>query len=692
MSTLDRSQLVALGLDDESAGTFIDRVEEIYARTGDTALCWQELSMALVASGLPFAFHEHLYRNLQARRDEAEGPLPVWMPSLAVQNESNLAGVMKYLGLATYEDLYRWSTANPEAYWGLMTEFCNIVFKRAHERVLDTSDGPHQPRWFPRARINIADSCFQADPDQTAIIFRRQPQASLERISYGELERLSNRVANSLARIDCKAGDAIAIDMGMTADAIAIYLGIVKAGCAVISIADSFTPREIATRLRIGKARAIFTMENMLRDGKRHRIYAKVIEAQAPRAVVLLDGESPKAPLREGDLTWTAFLGEDDSEVSVECVPHDTINILFSSGTTGDPKAIPWNHTTPIKCAADGFLHQDIKPGDVVCWPTNLGWMMGPWLIFASLINRAAIALFYDAPHTPAFTAFVRDAGVTMLGVVPSLVKSWRQQEATLDLDWGEIKVFSSTGECSNSSDMHFLMASAGYKPVIEYCGGTELGGAYLTATVVQPNAPATFSTPALGTSLVVLDEAEAAAEEGEVFLVPPSLGWSLTLLNQDHEEVYYKNAPIGPDGFPLRRHGDRIERLPRGYFKAHGRADDTMNLGGIKVSSAEIERTLKRLEVIDETAAIAVAPAEGGPSQLIVFAVVRREIETEKLTALLQATISRQLNPLFKIHETMILPALPRTASGKVMRRVLRTQYQHGVTYAGKSSHPADG
>ena len=674
-TTLDRSHLVALGIGKDSVEAFANRIEEMFGRGDEAAFCWQELSAALVAADFPFPVHEYLFQVLQARHEPEEGPLPAWMPSLAVQNNSNIAAILKRTELTTYEDLHRWSAAEPASYWSMMAEVCGIVFRKPWDQTLDLSRGPRQPSWFTGARLNIAESCFQADPEQTAIVYRQHPDSPLERLSFAELDLLSNRVANGLQALGFQPGAAVAIDMAMTVEAVAIYLGLIKAGCVVISIADSFSASEIATRLRIGEAQAIFTVDAIERGGKRHPIYAKVIAANAPRAVVLLTGNEADTVLREGDLLWSQFLGE-DTAVTVEQDPHETINILFSSGTTGDPKAIPWNHTTPLKCAADGYLHHDIKPGDVVCWPTNLGWMMGPWVIFASLINRAILALFYDAPNTRGFATFVQDAGVTMLGVVPSLVKNWRNTKALANLDWRTLKAFSSTGECANSSDMLYLMASAGYKPVIEYCGGTELGGAYLTSTLVQPNAPACFTTPALGCDLLILDDEDNLANEGEAFLIPPSIGMSTVLLNRDHDEVYYGDAPSGPKGIILRRHGDRIEKLTGGFYKAHGRADDTMNLGGIKVSSAEIERALKQLDMIDETAAVAVPPAGGGPSRLIIYAVVLQEIDTDTLTALMQKTIGDQLNPLFKIHATFILPALPRTASGKILRRELRRIY----------------
>jgi acetyl-CoA synthetase len=308
--------------------------------------------------------------------------------------------------------------------------------------------------------------------------------------------------------------------------------------------------------------------------------------------------------------------------------------------------------------------------------------MMGPWLIYASLVNLATIALYYGAPTGRDFAEFVQDAKVNMLGVVPSLVKAWRNGNCTEGLDWSAIRAFSSTGECSNADDMLWLMSRAGYKPVIEYCGGTEIGGGYITGTVVQSASPATFSTPALGLDLVLMDEDGQEADSGEVFLVPPSIGLSNKLLNRDHHEVYYADTPAGPEGAQLRRHGDQIERLGGGYYCAHGRADDTMNLGGIKVSSAEIERTLNMLEDINETAAIAVESEGGGPALLVIYAVPRpdAELDRDALKAEMQTEIKQHLNPLFKIHDVMIVESLPRTASNKVMRRKLRGDYRSGV------------
>ncbi len=396
------------------------------------------------------------------------------------------------------------------------------------------------------------------------------------------------------------------------------------------------------------------------------------------KTIVIPLARDIEIPLREQDLAWSEFLLDDDVFEPVPCDPDDVTNILFSSGTTGDPKAIPWTHTTPIKCAMDGYLHHDIHPGEVVAWPTNIGWMMGPWLIYASLVNRAKMALYYGAPVTREFCEFVQNTKIQMLGVVPSLVKAWQNLGAVDGLDWTAIKAFSSTGECSNSDDYLYLMSLAGYRPIIEYCGGTEIGGGYISGTIVQPASPSTFSTPSFGLDYVILDENGTPTPNGELFIIPPSIGLSNTLLNRDHHEVYFTDTPRGPNGEMLRRHGDETEELPGGYYRGHGRADDTMNIGGIKVSSTEIERTLASVDGILETAAIAFNPPAGGPSQLVVYAVPdgSTELEPEPTKKAMQRAIATGLNPLFKISAILIVDALPRTASNKVMRRVLRDRY----------------
>ena len=668
---LTRENLTECGLDRSTSERLVKRINPLLASLPATA-CWEEISQTILTPDHPFPLHQLLYNTVFA--DWAGAAAPAWFPNEDEVEKTNIAAVMRELKLDSYEALHSWSVYHRADFWRLMIEQLGIQFHRKFSKVVDLSKGDEFPKWLVDARLNIVESCFNAPSDTTAIVFQSEG-STLSRMTYGELNALTNRAANGLTEAGFQPGDPIAVNMPMHAESVPIYLGIIKAGCVVISIADSFAPDEIQMRLRIANAKGIFTQDYIRRAGKQLPLYAKVVDADAPKAIVLFRGDEPPIELRNDDLSWEELLSDSDQFDPVGCDPHDHTNILFSSGTTGEPKAIPWTQTTPIKCAADAYLHHDIQQGDVLAWPTNLGWMMGPWLIYASLINQATIALYDGAPTEREFGEFVQNARVTMLGVVPSLVRAWKNTRCMKGFDWQAIKAFSSTGECSNSEDMLFLMSLAGYRPIIEYCGGTEIGGGYLTGTTIQPAAPATFTTPALGLDIVICDEEGQPSDNGEVFVIPPSIGLSTELLNKDHHEVYFEGTPQQPKMPPLRRHGDGVERLADGYYRIHGRVDDTMNLSGIKVSSAEIEEVLNSVSGIHEVAAIAVSLPNGGPSQLVIYAVLLPGADTSSLTASLQSAIRSHLNPLFRIHDVIVVDALPRTASNKIMRRVLRDE-----------------
>lgn len=668
---IHKEKLISLGVTSHEATQLAEKMNTCLQQLS-TELAWQHISKKILTTQHPFALHHYVFSTLFPDWHSNPTSAPAWLPELDDIKQSNLYHFMSEQHISTLPTYREWIAKNPFEFWQHIITKLNIRFKKNYSAICDISQGIESPQWLVDAKINIADSCFTAEDSATAIIYYDKQQ-NLQKITYHELNVYTNRIAFSLIQQGFQAGDAIAIAMPMTAEAVAIYLSIIKMGGVVVSIADSFSSEEIATRLRIANAKGIFTQDFILRGDKKLPLYAKVIAANAPIAIVLPCNESLTEPLRNHDIAWQTFLSENAITESQSCDPMAACNILFSSGTTGDPKAIPWNHTTAIKAASDAFFHQNIQPGDVLAWPTNLGWMMGPWLVFAALINKAAIAIYPDVARDRHFGEFVQNAKVTMLGVVPTLVATWRQSECMKGLDWHHIKAFSSTGECSNPDDMFYLMSLANYKPVIEYCGGTEIGGSYLTSTVLENNYPALFSGPALGTQFILLDDHGHPTHDGEVALIPPILGLSTTLLNANHHDVYYVNMPQLPEHKILRRHGDHVRRFENGYYCILGRLDDTMNLGGIKISSAEIERTLVGIDDIRETAAIAITPAQHGPSQLVIFAATTASLDKTNIMKIMQARINSQLNPLFKIHDVIFVADLPKTASNKIMRRLLR-------------------
>ncbi|GLJ29227.1 hypothetical protein SUGI_0576530 [Cryptomeria japonica] len=712
------SHIAESGISGAEASAFHAKLQSILKECGggSRALAWNLISQSLLQPFHPFSLHQMMYYGCYADWDAAKnGPPPAWTPSLEIAVSTNIGRLLQRRGveligsaytnpIASFSRFYKLSIENPEIYWNVVFHEMDISFNVPPSRILHVTSSKEDNKsfpggvWLPGAMLNIAETSLvpnsKKKPNDVAIIWQDEGKNDfpLNVVTYEELRLKVCQVANALETLCLPKGSAIAIDMPMASTAVIIYLAVILAGYVVVSIADSFVAREISTRLRISKAMAIFTQDAIIRGDKTLPLYARVIEANSPIAIVIPGRDSSLCmPLREGDISWEDFLERTrllDRAYEYKAVvqPVQSMsNILFSSGTTGEPKAIPWTHATPLKAAADAWAHTDIRSGDVVCWPTNLGWMMGPWLVYASLLNGASMAIYNGSPTGAGFTKFIQDAKVTMLGLVPSLARSWKHMNCVAGLDWSNIRCFNSSGEASNIDEYLWLMGRASYRPVIEYCGGTEIGGAFVAGSMLQSQSLAAFSTPAMGCSIFILGEDGNPLPDdkigiGELALHPSIFGSSTTLLNANHYDIYFKGMPCH-NGKILRRHGDEFERTVGGYFRAHGRVDDTMNLGGIKVSSVEIERVCNGVDGrVLETAAIGIPPNGGGPEQLLIVIVLKdaknAETSFEDIKASFNSALQKTLNPLFKVSFIAAVPSLPRTASNKIMRRVLRTRF----------------
>ncbi|KAF9667692.1 hypothetical protein SADUNF_Sadunf15G0050100 [Salix dunnii] len=705
LDSISVSDIEALGIPASIALKLHEDVSEIINAHGPSSpQTWTLLSKRLLHPLLPFSFHQMMYYG--CFKDFGPDP-PAWSPDPEAAMLTNVGQFLERRGeellgsaykdpISSFSHFQEFSVSNPEVYWKTVLDEMSISFSVPPRCILSENTSRPGGQWLPGAYVNPAKTCLTVNSKRTLddVVIRWRDEGNDDMpVSSMTLEELRSEVwlvAYALNALGLDRGSAIAIDMPMNMESVTIYLAIVLAGHVVVSIADSFAPLEISTRLKISEAKAIFTQDLIIRGDKRIPLYSRVVHAQAPMAIVIpTKGYSFSMNLRDGDISWHDFIEKatglrGDEFAAVEQPVEAFTNILFSSGTTGEPKAIPWTHMTPFKAAADAWCHMDICKGDIVAWPTNLGWMMGPWLVYASLLNGASIALYNGSPLGPGFAKFVQDARVTMLGVIPSIVRSWKSANSTSGYDWSAIRCFASTGEASSVDEYLWLMGQARYKPIIEYCGGTEIGGGFISGSLLQPQSLAAFSTPAMGCSLFILgDDGHPIPQNvpgmGELALGPVMFGASSTLLNADHYNVYFKGMPHW-NGKILRRHGDVFERTSRGYYHAHGRADDTMNLGGIKVSSVEIERICNAVDSnVLETAAIGVPPPQGGPEQLVIALVFKDSDDStadlDKLRISFNSAVQKKLNPLFRVSHVVPLSSLPRTATNKVMRRVLREQ-----------------
>lgn len=629
------------------------------------------------------ATFEEIYSFFKSMYSDGAVPI-IWVPE-QYPIPSNLKKWMEEMNMS-YTEFYTWSIQHKNLFWERIIKDIPLKFTIPYTSVLEIASNPDDCIWLKNARFNIVESCLAADPKQIAIYFKNEQSTVIETVTYTDLTKRIQSLATGLKEKGFKAQDRIILYTPFSIDAIICYLALIYIGAEPVLVADSFSSIELKKRMEIIHANTIITTDQYIYADKNMDVLSKVLEAN-PTSIILIDSQIQHAEkIRNNKNDFLIHeLYASPSEVT-EPYYHsssDNISILFSSGTTKEPKAIPWKATTPIKCAADGALLQDIHEGDVVTWTSGMGWMMAPWLIFASLLNKASIAIYNGAYSKKGFIDFTIQTKVTVLGTIPSVVKSWRNQDFGKIKDWN-IRVFSSTGEPSDQEDYVYLSYMNDFKaPIIEYCGGTEIGGAYISSVVELPNAVSYFNTATPGTAFILVTDQLTALSEvgtGEVFIIPPAMGLSQKLLNKSHYEEYYSNLPEITDYPILRKHGDGFHLHKYGnilYYKSIGRTDDTMNLGGIKISSIEIETIINLHPDIYECAAIATQDKTGGPEKLVLVIQLSNKLADEAvLKKELQKMIQRELNPLFKISNIYYKDCLPRTASNKILRKELRKEF----------------
>jgi acetyl-CoA synthetase len=616
----------------------------------------------------------------------------VWRPGPEDIEGAHLTKFMKIHGLTDFDELMKRSTEDIAWFTDAIIKYLGIEFYHPYSRVVDLSRGIAWPRWCVDGEMNIIHNCLDKyidTPTETrpAFIWEGE-EGDTRRVTYGQLYRQVNQTANALRSLGLGKGDAIGIYMPMTPEIVVALLAIAKIGGIILPLFSGYGVSAVATRLLDAGARALFTADGFFRRGKTipMKPVADGAADQVPgleHMIVLRRADVPAEMRNNRDHWWHDLIPtQPEGAPTTITGAEDIIMVIYTSGTTGRPKGAVHTHCGfPIKAAQDMAFGTDVHPNQTIYWMTDMGWMMGPWLVFGALILGGTFFIYDGAPDFPAsdrLWSMVERHKITTLGLSPTLVRSLIPEgEAPFrGHNLSSLKSFASTGEPWNPDPWMWLFEKVGKgkRPIINYSGGTEISGGIVMGNPVLPLKPCAFSGPCPGIAADVFDENGNSIRDqvGELVIKTPWIGMTRGFWKdpQRYEETYWSRWP------DVWVHGDFAAVDGDGLWYILGRSDDTIKLAGKRLGPAEVESILVRHPDVVEAGAIGV-PHELKGSELVVFCVLAPDVEpTEGLRSELFDTLISELGKPLAPKEVLFVDDLPKTRNAKVMRRMARAAY----------------
>ncbi|HET9754991.1 MAG TPA: AMP-binding protein [Candidatus Limnocylindrales bacterium] len=632
--------------------------------------------------------------------ENSRGPWPIfgrdaadvaWRPDPAAAAEARLARFLRSSGEPSLEALQARAVADPGWFWGAATDDIAIPWTRRPLEVADFSGGPVWTRWWIGGSFDWSWAAVEPraarDPDGIAITWEGE-DGSVRSVTNAELATAVRGAAGQLAGLGIGVGDRVGILLPMLPETVVAVLAVSKLGAIFTPIFSGYAAPAIASRLADCGAKMLITADGFLRRGAwvDLKSVADAAVAQAPSVervlVVRRAGDALSVPWREQRDVWWAPDGPGEAGPPPDSDPETPYMVIYTSGTTGRPKgAVHVHGGFPIKAAQDLAHTFDLTERDTLFWFTDLGWMMGPWAIAGALLLGARLVLYEGAPDFPGpdrLWEIVARHRVTHLGLSPTVIRALMAhgEEPVRAHDRSSLRVLGSTGEPWNPEPWwwFFREVGEGRCPIVNYSGGTEVSGGIVGGNVVGPIKPTSFSGPCIGTAADIVDDtgAPVRGRVGELVIRAPMPGMTRGFWGdrERYEEAYWSRWS------GLWAHGDWASIDADGFWYIHGRSDDTLKVAGKRVGPAEVESAAVGHPSVLEAAAIGV-PHEIKGEAIVVLCVLRPgETDDDALRGAISRAITGDLGKPLKPEVVAVVRSLPKTRSGKVMRRVIRAAW----------------
>ena len=603
-------------------------------------------------------------------------------------DEAPLARFMAQHGLAGYDALIERADRDPEWFWPAVMQFHGLHFFRPFARVLDLSKGPEWAEWCVGGTTNIAWNCLdrtlrRVPAEKPAIIWEGEDGTRRE-VSYARLRDTVAKAAGGLQALGIGKGDVVGLFMPSVPETIAAFLAIASIGAIALPMFSGFGAQAVTERLADSGAVAVITVDRTLRRAKPIEM-AEVIDAARAnlpslRHVVVV----PRDPLNPDPrwLSWDDFLSAGPPAAPVELPAETPAMLVYTSGTTGKAKGTIHSHCGFMtKVALDFGLILDLRPKDRLLWMSDMGWLTGPILAVAVPMTGATMLLAEGVPDYPEpgrLWRLAQDNRISFLGVAPTMVRAFMQHpgDTIAQYDLSKLRVTAATGEPWTPEAWNWFREKVchGRVPILNYSGGTEIGGGILAGTILHPDVkPCGFAGPIPGMGARVVDadgRPVPPGEVGELALSRPSIGLTRGLWHDPgrYIESYWSKLP------GLWLHGDFASVDEDGDWFIHGRSDDTIKIAGKRTGPVEIETLLLATGKVAEAAAIGIPDPVKGSAVVCVCVPARGVEETPALVEELRRAVAGGLGSSFRPKEVAFVSDLPKTRSMKIMRRVVRS------------------
>lgn len=622
-----------------------------------------------------------------------------WQPSQSDIESSNVFQQMKSRGVEDYESFLERSWNDPDWFWRTFFEDTGFEWFTDYETTCDLSQGKPWAQWFLGGQLNWTHNALDrhvnaGQGDHLALVWEGE-EGEVKTYTYQQLLKETQQFANGLRALGVQKGDHVGLFMTFAPEVAIALLAVGRIGGIALPLFSGFGPEPIQARMSDAGAKWLIVSDGARRRGKPVTMKPVSDEAlegsKTLQKVIVVNRIGIDTPMTPGrDLTWEAVLALGASQPSEPAPPFPSdypCLMIYTSGTTGKPKGAVHVHAGfPIKAAQDMFHLFDVKPQDRISWLTDIGWMMGPWLIMGGLTLGATLFMYDGSPDTPApdrIWEMVDRHQITILGLTPTLIRAlMREDEAYADRHpMTSLRLLGSTGEPWNPEPWLWTLQHVGKNraPILNYSGGTEISGGILGCTALRPLKPCSFNTAVPGVRAEVMNE-HGEPVKGEVgFLCVmnsnPGMTRGFWRDPDRYIETYWSRWSDVWD------HGDLCLRDENDFWYIVGRADDTLKIAGKRVGPAEIESVLVEHPAVVEAAVIGVPDDLKGQAAVAFVSLKPGNAFSDDLAKELLNLVADRMGKPMMPKQIHAVTDLPKTRNAKIMRRVIRAAYLHEPT-----------